>query len=71
MAGEVRNKMLSSANKFMSWGLSWRGKPVILGWDLILSASGSIRRLKIEGDRGHPCLVPLDMAKGIESIFDV
>lgn len=62
---------MSSANRFMSWGLPCREKPVMLGWVLILSASGSISRLKIEGDRGHPCLVPLDMVKVVDSMLDV
>lgn len=55
----------------MLWGFPWREKPGVPGCALFFSARGSIRRLKIEGGRGHPCLVPLVMEKGRESIFEV
>lgn len=45
--------------------------PVILGWDLIVSARGSISRLNIEGEKGQPCLVPLQMENALDRTFDV
>lgn len=41
------------------------------GHILMASASGSINRLKIEGDSGHPCQVLFEIGKGWESILDV
>lgn len=35
-----------------------RWKPVMEVFEQIVSASGSIMRLNIEGDKGQPCLVP-------------
>lgn len=35
---------------------------------LIFSARVSIINLKIRGDRGHPCLVPLEMLNGLDSM---
>lgn len=43
----------------------------MLGVDLIYSASGSIASEKINGDSGHPCLVPLVREKVLEIIPDV
>lgn len=42
--------------------------PKMLGLDRTLSASGSISRLKMRGDRGHPCLVPLEIEKGSDNL---
>lgn len=45
--------------------------PVIEGWDLIFCTKDSNIRFKIAGERGHPCLVPLDMANGLDSKLSV
>lgn len=63
--------MMSSANRFMLCDLPCMEKPKIFGCVLILSARGSISRLKIEGERGQPCLVPFDMLKVSDSKLDV
>lgn len=33
------------------------------GWDLIASARGSRHKIKRSGQKGQPCLVPLDIGK--------
>lgn len=38
------------------------------GCDLTASAKGSITRSKISGDRGQPCLVPLEILNGLDKI---
>lgn len=38
----------------------------VLGEILVVSAEGLIIGTKIHGDNGHPCLVPLDIGKGLE-----
>lgn len=45
--------------------------PVMLGWNLMFSANGSIRILKMNGDKGNPCLIPLVMCIGLELITEV
>lgn len=45
--------------------------PVILVLDLIGSARGSITRLKIKGDKGHPYLVPFVVWNGVERRLEV
>lgn len=54
----------------MVWSVPPAEKPVICGCDLIGIARGSINKLKIRGDRGYPCLVPLEIEKGEASIPD-
>lgn len=53
------------------WVLLRKVRPVMLGYDLIISARGSIRRLNMEGKRGHPCLVPLVKGNGRESLLEL
>lgn len=47
--------------------LSQNRKPEISVWKRKLSANGSIIRLNIVGDKGQPCLVPLDIKKDLEA----
>lgn len=61
----------SSANRLLLCSLDPIQKPNRLALDLMCSAKGSIKRLKMSGDRGHPCLVPFDIWNGLESISDV
>lgn len=51
--------------------MSWSEKPDILGSALTASPKGSLRRLNIEGDRGHPSHVALVMGKDQDKIFDM
>lgn len=45
--------------------------PVICGDVLIASTNGSIIKLKMDGDKGQPCLVPFEIRKGWESMLEV
>lgn len=62
--GLVSSNIASSANKLIVCMLEPNWKPLIEVCDLMASAKGSIIRLKIVGDRGHPWRVPLFMLKG-------
>lgn len=66
--GLVSMRMTSSANRLILYVLWPISKPVILGFCLMCSTRGSMSRLKISGDNGHPCLVPLIMANGWDII---
>lgn len=66
VSGLVRNRITSSANRLMVSMLEPNWKPGIKGCVLIASARGSIIRLKMVGERGHPCLVPFEMLKGVD-----
>lgn len=64
-------KMTSSKNSEILWCLPWQEIPWIKGWVLIFSASGSMTKAKTNGDRGHPCLVPLVIQKFLENMPSV
>lgn len=67
----VNIKITSSANRLILWSCVLMGNLDIWVFILICSAKGSISRLKIRGDRGHPCLVSLVIWKGEERILGV
>lgn len=71
VSGIVSSKTTSSANKFMTWEVEPKWKPVTLACVLMASTRGSIMRLKIVGDRGQTWRVPLVIWKGVESMLDV
>lgn len=58
--------MTSSAKRLILCSSPATEIPVMLGWDLMLSANGSIRCVKMIGDRGHPCFVPFVICIGLE-----
>lgn len=58
-AGSVGVNMISSAHRVILYSLSRMDIPEIEAWVLIFCARGSIKRVNIIGDRGHPCLFPL------------
>lgn len=69
MDGAVINNMISSTKRLIWWDLPGREKPEISGCVIIFSVRGSISRLNIKGDKGQPCLVPLEIWKGWDNIF--
>lgn len=69
--GLVNVSMMSSANNPTLCSYRPIVIPLMLGVDLIYSASGSIASEKINGDSGHPCLVPLVRGKVLEIIPDL
>lgn len=54
---------MSSAYKLILGSVLWNLRPDSPGKLRIVPARGSIRRAKIYGERGQPCLVPLVMGK--------
>lgn len=61
----------SSANRLILCSIDPILKPVIDRFVLICSARGSIMRLKISGESGHPCRVPLVILNGLDSISEL
>lgn len=60
--------MTSSAKRLILCSVPAMVRPVILGWDLILSANGSIRSANIIGESGQPCLDPFVIFINLEVI---
>lgn len=71
MRGLVSIRITSSANKLLYGGLWLNVNPEKRSWEQIDSAKGSIMRLNIDGDRGHPWQVPLVIGKDLEITPDV
>lgn len=61
--GSVRNSRISSTYAATLNCLLSISNPLMVGFPLSLWRKGSKVRMKIKGDRGHPCLVPLDTEK--------
>lgn len=56
----------SSANRLITCSLELNLKPVTRECECILSAKGSIIKLKIVGDNRQPFRVPLDIWNGLD-----
>lgn len=64
----ARKSQKVPANKLILWCYFPTVTPEMDGSALIRAASGFKTMLHIRGDRGHPCLMPLGIANGQESI---
>lgn len=71
VSGLVSIKITSSAKRLTTCLRPFIGNPWISGFCLKLEARGSISKLNISGDNGHPCRVPFVIPKGFESIPEV
>lgn len=59
-------RIISSAKRVMGCLVVPSCIPDICGSERIFSARGSMIRLNIVGERGHPCLVPLEITNFLE-----
>lgn len=64
--GFVHIIRILSAYRLILCSSSWNLRPEISGDFRIISAKGSIERVKIREKRGNPCLVPFDIENCLE-----